>query len=80
MDLSFKVFNYYHDKVHLKNVELPLTYAGVSKKERRERAILALERVGLKDRIHFQAHSIIRGTKTACGDCTSDGPIIQLFC
>ena len=35
----------------MENVCLPLTYAGVPKKERRERAAIALERVGLGDRI-----------------------------
>ena len=34
-----------------RNVELPLVYAGVGRAERRERAIAALERVGLGDRI-----------------------------
>ena len=34
-----------------KNVELPLIYAGVRPKERRERAEAMLERVGLKDRM-----------------------------
>jgi len=38
----------------LANVELPLLYAGVSRKERRLRAARALERVGLADRAtHF---------------------------
>lgn len=35
----------------VENVSLPLLYAGVSKKERRERAIAALESVGLGDRL-----------------------------
>ncbi|WP_209341873.1 ABC transporter ATP-binding protein [Flavonifractor sp. AGMB03687] len=34
----------------LENVELPLLYAGVSGSERRERALQALERVGLADK------------------------------
>ena len=34
----------------LKNVELPMIYAGVSKKERLERAEQALQKVGLGDR------------------------------
>ncbi len=34
----------------LENVELPLIYRGMSPKERHERALNALERVGLKDR------------------------------
>ena len=33
----------------LENVELPLLYAGVSERERRERALRSLERVGLAD-------------------------------
>ena len=34
----------------LENVELPMIYSGVSKKERRDRAIAAVDRVGLMDR------------------------------
>ncbi|TIC84932.1 ABC transporter ATP-binding protein [Nocardioides sp. GY 10113] len=34
-----------------RNVELPLVYAGVPRHERRERAVAALERVGLGDRV-----------------------------
>ncbi len=34
----------------LENVELPLIYRGMSPKERHERALTALDRVGLKDR------------------------------
>ncbi len=37
-----------------RNVELPLMYAGVSSVERRERALLALEQVGLADRAHHR--------------------------
>ena len=38
----------------LKNVELPLIYAGVSPRERRKRALTLLEKVGLSDwRDHF---------------------------
>ena len=36
----------------LENVELPLLYAGVDAKERRERAIHSLERVGLAEKRH----------------------------
>jgi putative ABC transport system ATP-binding protein len=34
-----------------RNVELPLVYAGIGRAERRERAVAALERVGLGDRV-----------------------------
>ena len=35
----------------LRNVELPLVYGGVGKEERRDRAVAALTRVGLADRL-----------------------------
>ena len=47
----------------LENVELPLTYAGVAKKERRERALQALTRVGLEDRVNFQPNQLSGGQK-----------------
>lgn len=47
----------------LENVELPLTYAGVSKKERRERALEALARVGLGDRVDFKPTQLSGGQK-----------------
>lgn len=47
----------------LENVELPLTYAGINKKERRERAIRALEWVGLGDRLNFKPTELSGGQK-----------------
>ena len=44
----FQNFQLLSRQTALENVELPLTYAGVAKKERRERALQALTRVGLK--------------------------------
>ena len=46
----FQSFNLLGKFNVLENVELPMIYSGVSKKERRERAIAAVERVGLMDR------------------------------
>jgi putative ABC transport system ATP-binding protein len=46
----FQAFNLMPRETALANVELPLMYAGVSTRERRERARLALERVGLSER------------------------------
>ena len=43
------------------NVALPLLYAGVPLKERRARAIAALESVGLGERIHFRANQLSGG-------------------
>ena len=44
-----------------KNVELPLIYAGVRPKERRERAEAMLERVGLKDRMDHLPNQLSGG-------------------
>ena len=43
------------------NVALPLLYAGVPKKERRARAVRALERVGLGDRVDFNPNQLSGG-------------------
>ncbi len=45
----------------LENVALPLLYAGVPVKERRERAAEALRSVGLEDRIHFLPNQLSGG-------------------
>jgi putative ABC transport system ATP-binding protein len=47
----FQQFNLLASMTALRNVELPLTYRSVGKAKRRERAMAALERVGLADRI-----------------------------
>lgn len=48
----FQNFNLLARSTALENVELPMMYAGVPAKQRRERAQAALERVGLRDRMH----------------------------
>jgi putative ABC transport system ATP-binding protein len=47
----FQSFNLVPRTTALQNVELPLVYAGVRQKERRARALEALARVGLADRV-----------------------------
>ncbi|WP_425577478.1 ABC transporter ATP-binding protein [Nocardioides endophyticus] len=47
----FQQFNLLASLSAWRNVELPLIYAGVHRAERRDRAVAALERVGLGDRI-----------------------------
>ncbi|MEI9895301.1 MAG: ABC transporter ATP-binding protein [Chthoniobacter sp.] len=46
----FQSFNLLPKMTVLQNVELPMIYAGVSARERRERALVAIERVDLQNR------------------------------
>jgi putative ABC transport system ATP-binding protein len=46
----FQAYNLIPRSTALQNVELPLVYGGVGRRERRERALAALEAVGLADR------------------------------
>ncbi|MBO5327682.1 MAG: ABC transporter ATP-binding protein/permease [Clostridia bacterium] len=58
------IFQSYHLIPHqtiLQNVELALMISGVSKAERRKRAIIALEKVGLKDKIHNKPNQLSGG-------------------
>lgn len=48
----FQSYNLIQHQTVLANVELALTLSGVSKKERRQRAIEALKKVGLENHIH----------------------------
>ncbi|WP_339061269.1 hypothetical protein [Tepidibacillus marianensis] len=45
----------------LDNIEEPLFYAGVRKKERTKRAYEMLEKVGLADRAEYQTHQLSGG-------------------
>lgn len=47
----------------LRNVELPMIYAAVPRKEREERAVEALKKVGLSDRIHHLPNQLSGGQK-----------------
>lgn len=68
----FQNFQLLSRQTALENVELPLTYAGVAKKDGRERALQALTRVGLEDRVNFQ-RTAFRWAKTESSDCQSTG-------
>ncbi|PCK21780.1 macrolide ABC transporter ATP-binding protein [Bacillus pumilus] len=46
-----------------RNVELPMIYAGISQKERKERAEIALEKVGLTDRMKHMPSELSGGQK-----------------
>ena len=57
----FQSFNLLHSLTALRNVELPLVYAGVNPGERRERALLALDRVGLAERVNHRPGELSGG-------------------
>ena len=57
----FQSYNLISHQTVLANVELALTLAGISKKERRQRAIEVLEKVGLKDHLHKKPNQMSGG-------------------
>ncbi|WP_272501740.1 ABC transporter ATP-binding protein [Sediminibacterium sp. TEGAF015] len=57
----FQQFNLLPRLTAAENVALPLIYAGVSKKERHERAMAALEKVGLAERSHHKSNELSGG-------------------
>lgn len=59
----FQTFNLLPRSDALHNVELPLIYAGVPSHERKEKARLALEHVGLSDRIHHKPNELSGGQR-----------------
>jgi putative ABC transport system ATP-binding protein len=57
----FQQFNLLQKLTAAENVELPLVYQGVKQKERRKRALDALEAVGLGDRSHHKPNELSGG-------------------
>lgn len=59
----FQTYNLISKTTALKNVELPMLYAGVPRKERTERAEQLLELVGMKDRMKHLPEELSGGQK-----------------
>ena len=57
----FQGFNLLSRTTALENVELPLFYSSVTNKERKERSIEALRKVGLEDRIYHYPNQLSGG-------------------
>jgi putative ABC transport system ATP-binding protein len=57
----FQSFNLLASLTALRNVELPMVYAGVPAAERRERAMAALDKVGLTSRVQHRPNELSGG-------------------
>jgi putative ABC transport system ATP-binding protein len=57
----FQQFNLLPRLTALENVALPLVYGGISKKDRLEKAIQMLEKVGLQDRLQHKPNELSGG-------------------
>jgi putative ABC transport system ATP-binding protein len=59
----FQTFNLLNRTTAQHNVEMPLIYAGVPRKQRQQRAISVLEKVNLKERMHHNPGELSGGQR-----------------
>ena len=59
----FQTFQLLSRSTALANVELPLVYRGIPRKERKEKAVKALEAVGLANRMHHKPNELSGGQR-----------------
>lgn len=57
----FQMFNLLPRQTALENVQLPLLYSGINKKERRERGLHMLQKMGLEGRSHHHTNELSGG-------------------
>lgn len=76
----FQAFNLIGDLTVYENVELPLTYRGMSVTERKERVHTAIERVGMAHRMRFFPAQLSGGQqqRVAVARAVAGGPAILL--
>lgn len=59
----FQTFHLLPRASALRNVEMPLIYAGIDRDTRRERALESLRKVGLQDRVHHKPNEMSGGQR-----------------